>query len=104
MAKVIARRADRPLGLALGALALAASVSALAAETARGQASPNGGELQVNGYTTANQSTPAVAAGPQGDFVVVWGGAGAGDSGSAGIQAKRLGADGAPLGGDLAVN
>lgn len=33
---------------------------------------PQGSQFQVNVYTTGNQTSPAVAADPAGNFVVVW--------------------------------
>jgi hypothetical protein len=50
-------------------------VAALAlggAGTAGAQPSPNGGEFQVNTYTTNDQRVPAVAVDGQGNFVVAW--------------------------------
>jgi|GEM_PF-1910285 len=61
-----------------------------------------GGEQQVNTYTSDNQSGGAVAGGG-GQFVVVWSSDGE-DGGSAGIYARRYGADGAALSGELHGN
>lgn len=66
----------------------------------------DGVQFQVNQYTTGPQSEPGIAAGPDGDFVVVWGSAGSyyGDSSDASIQASRFASDGAPLGPPFVVN
>ncbi len=68
--------------------------------------SPQGGELQVNGYTTSDQLTPAVAMGAGGDFVAVWASLGsAGSDGSSySVQGGRFAADGTPRGADFQVN
>ncbi|MEM6784560.1 MAG: hypothetical protein AAF624_12590, partial [Bacteroidota bacterium] len=47
----------------------------------------NGGEFQVNAYTTNGQSTPVVGLDASGDFVVAWAGEGTGDN--AGVFARR---------------
>lgn len=68
--------------------------------------SPLGGQVQVNTYTASDQAFPAIAADPQGDFVVVWqsnGSAGT-DTNFNSIQARIYGADGAPAGGQFQVN
>jgi hypothetical protein len=64
-----------------------------------------GAEFRVNGATVGNQQEPAVAA-HAGGFVVAWVSTtdeGADGSGTA-VVARRLDADGAPLGDDIAVN
>jgi len=68
-----------------------------------GDGSPVGPEFRVNTYTTGSQSVPAVAGSPTGDFVVVWGGEGAGDPGG-GVFGQRFAASGAPLGPEFRVN
>ncbi len=67
---------------------------------------PATGELQVNSYTTGDQGFPAVAADPQGGFVVAWASAGSDgtDTSSDSIQAQRFEDDGAPLGPQFQVN
>ncbi|KAB2966651.1 MAG: hypothetical protein F9K18_05280 [Thermoanaerobaculia bacterium] len=67
---------------------------------------PLGSPFQVNSYTTANQEYPTVAAGSQGNFVVVWesNGSGGTDQDSLSIQARRFDASGTPLGADFQVN
>jgi hypothetical protein len=57
---------------------------------------PLGGELQVNTYTPGSQRYPAVAAGSDGSFVVVWADLGL-DCGYC-IDARRLDAAGTPVG------
>jgi hypothetical protein len=71
-----------------------------------GDGQPATGEFQVNGYTTGNQGSPAVAADPQGGFVVAWSSAGSdgSDSSGASIQARRLENDGTPSGPEFQVN
>ena len=67
---------------------------------------PLGDEFQVNVYTTASQTTPAVAATPSGEFVVVWdsyGSSGTDPSGYS-VQARRFDADGEPAGEEFQVN
>lgn len=64
------------------------------------------GQFQVNSYTTENQLGPAVAAGVNGGFVVVWTSAGSsgGDTSSYSIQDRALSLTGAPSGSQLQVN
>ena len=64
---------------------------------------PLGPEFQVNSLTSGNQTYPAVAVAPKGDFVVAWEGY---DDGGVewAIQAQRFRADGAPLGGEFRVD
>lgn len=69
-------------------------------------ANPKGTEFQVNTYTTDSQEWPALAVGPEGDFVVVWesiGSYGTDTSGDS-IQAQRYDDSGTPVGGELQVN
>ncbi len=55
-------------------------------------------EFQVNAYTTNLQQRPKVAMDPEGNFVVVWDSWGSPtDSSAYSVQARRFGADGAPL-------
>ena len=63
---------------------------------------PQGAEFRVNTYTAAEQGYPSVATGADGDFVVVWHGAGAGDN--SGVFAQRYDVAGVPLGGEFRVN
>lgn len=68
--------------------------------------SPVGGQIQVNTYTTAEQTRNAVAIDGAGNFVVVWesyGSAGT-DTSLDSIQAQRYAADGSPQGGQFQVN
>jgi hypothetical protein len=62
-----------------------------------------GAELQVNTYTTSNQTESSVALDAAGNFVVVWQSAGQ-DGGSDGIFARRFNATGSPLATELQVN
>jgi uncharacterized repeat protein (TIGR01451 family) len=68
--------------------------------------SPQGGEFQVNTYTTAPQFTPAVAADQSGNFVVIWGSLGSAgtDTDATSIQGQRYASDGSPSGGQFQVN
>jgi hypothetical protein len=67
---------------------------------------PVGNDFQVNSHTTGNQSYPAVAYGPGGEFVVVWQSESSpGDDNShSSIQARRFSADGTPEGDQFQVN
>lgn len=69
---------------------------------------PIGGEFQVDSYTEGPQRSPAVAIGPDGEFLVVWH---SGDSVTTGpdgslssVQAQLFARDGAPVGGEFQVN
>ena len=66
---------------------------------------PNGGEFQVNTYTTDRQELPAVASDPLGNFVVAWTSyADEGGDPVGSIRARRFDAAGIPLGDQFAVN
>jgi len=62
-----------------------------------------GGEFQVNSYTTNHQNNPSITALKDGGFVVSWSSWGQDLSGD-GIYAQRYGADGAKQGGEFLVN
>ena len=68
------------------------------------QGAPAGGEFQVNGYTLYNQSSPDVAVGPAGEFVVVWHSYGLLEDGFSAPHVQRYDADGAPVGGQFQVS
>jgi hypothetical protein len=61
-----------------------------------------GGEFQINSYTTSNQYRPRVASDASGNFVVVWDGTGQGDN--FGIFGQRYDSGGAALGSEFRVN
>jgi hypothetical protein len=61
-----------------------------------------GGEFQINVYTTGYQHQPSIASDAQGNFVVVWAGAGATDP--YGIFGRRLDNEGHPQGAEFQVN
>jgi hypothetical protein len=61
-----------------------------------------GSEFEVNAYTTGNQSLATVASDPNGNFVVVWSGAGAADD--SGIFGQRFNAAGAAQGTEFQAN
>ena len=63
---------------------------------------PQAAELQVNTYTTNNQSVPDIAMGVAGDFVVAWNSYR--DGSTYGIFARRFNAAGAPLATEFQVN
>ncbi len=63
---------------------------------------PQGGEFLVNSYITGSQRGPSVAMDADGDFVVVWGGAGLEDD--SGIYGQRFNADGDAQGIEILVN
>jgi hypothetical protein len=58
-------------------------------------------DFRSNTYTTGNQSQPAVSSAVNGDFVVVWRGAGPGGDG---IHGKRHGADGFAVSNEFQIN
>jgi hypothetical protein len=64
---------------------------------------PQGGEFQVNSYTTLNQQYPAVASQANGDFVVVWLSNGQ-DGAGYGVFGRRFSAAGAAQGNEFRVN
>jgi hypothetical protein len=64
---------------------------------------PQGGEFQVNSFTTGVQNSPSVAMDADGDFVVAWESDGQDGSGR-GILAQRFDAAGNPQGGEFQVN
>jgi hypothetical protein len=64
---------------------------------------PQGGEFQVNTYTTGGQGFPAVASDASGNFVVVWTSDGE-DGSQGGIFAQRYDASGTPRGSEFRVN
>lgn len=80
----------------------------LLAATLSAQPTPVGNELQINTYTTGDQSRPDVATDPDGNFIVVWQSgtlATPGPDGSdAGIQGRRYTSAGVALGSELPVN
>ena len=65
-----------------------------------------GASFQVNSFTTGSQGQPAISAGADGQFVVVWSSNGStgGDSSLTSIQARRFNAAGAALGAEMQVN
>ena len=64
---------------------------------------PIGGDFHVNGYTTGDQGTPAVAALPGGGFVVVWSSVGQ-DGDAGGVFGRRFDAQASPAGPEFQVN
>jgi hypothetical protein len=62
-----------------------------------------GGEFQVNAYTTGYQDFPAVAMDADGDFVVAWESVGA-DGDGEGVASRLYDAAGVPITGELQVN
>ena len=67
---------------------------------------PVGSQFQVNTYTTASQSFPAVSMDADGDFGVVWEswGSSSGDTWYDSVHARRYAADGAPQASSFQVN
>jgi hypothetical protein len=65
-----------------------------------------GGQFQVNTYTTSGQILPSVAAASDGDFVVVWSSAGSfgSDTSILSVQGQRYASSGATQGGQFQVN
>src|SRR5436305_7152134 len=62
-----------------------------------------GPELRVNPTVAGCQGSPAVASAPDGSFVVAWQSQGQ-DGDGWGIFAQRFAANGAPAGGEIAIN
>lgn len=83
-----------------------ASYSSVQARRFDADGQPLGPDFQVNTFTTYYQFQPAVAATPQGSFVVVWASTGSlgSDSIEESVQVRRYDADGDPVGGELQVN
>lgn len=63
---------------------------------------PQGAEFQINAYTSGIQTVPALAAAPDGGFVVVW--QSTHDSDSVGIFGRRFDSVGAPITGEFQIN
>lgn len=83
------------------ALAIAAALPAPALAVPVAGA-PIGGEIAVNDHTEGEQYGAQIAVLPTGGFVVVWAGAGAGDT--SGIHGRRFDIVGTPTGPAFAVN
>jgi hypothetical protein len=68
--------------------------------------SAQGGEFQINSYTTGYQVFPSISSDADGDFVVVWHSAGSSGTDTSGnsIQAQRYASDGSALGTQFQVN
>jgi len=68
--------------------------------------SAQGAQFQVNTYTTASQSVPAVAADADGDFVVVWNSIGSPGTDTSGfsIQGQRYTSNGSTQGAQFQLN
>ena len=70
---------------------------------------PNGGQFQVNTYTTSWQMGADVAFHPSGSFLVLWESINYGvpngpDGSSDAVRGQQFNADGLPIGGEFAVN
>ena len=63
-----------------------------------------GGEFQVNSYTTNRQANPRVSSDPGGNFVVVWASGGGQDGSLYGVFGQRFDAAGSPQGTEFRVN
>src|SRR5262245_17601277 len=70
---------------------------------AAAQPAPLGPEFQVSSAAAGEQVQPAVATDNRGNFVVAWQSQ-ARDGSASRVVARRFGPDGAPLGGDFAVD
>jgi hypothetical protein len=64
---------------------------------------PLGGELAINSYTSASQTTPSVAIDTHGSFLVTWASAGLDDD-LGGVSAQRFSSAGVPRGSEFRVN
>jgi hypothetical protein len=82
------------------------SASSVQARRFRADGTPRGPSFQVNTLTSGEQYQPAVAVAPDGRFVVVWSSdvSSGSDADGRSVQARRFGADGAPLGAEFQVN
>ena len=81
------------------------SLAVLLAETPELQAQAAGSEFLVNTYTISTQRLPAVAAGGNGDFVVVWESDGQdGNPLHPGVFGQRFASAGVALGSEFQVN
>jgi len=69
-------------------------------------ATPSGGEFEINSFTPDDQILAKVGADADGDFVVTWSSRSSAGSDTSGlsIQARRFTADGVPKGADFQVN
>jgi hypothetical protein len=67
---------------------------------------PLGDDLDINSFTTGNQSNPAIVASEDGGFLVVWrsDGSSGSDTSGASIQARAFSPTGVPLAPDVQVN
>jgi len=68
--------------------------------------SAQGGQFQINAYSTDLQVFPSVTAAPGGEFVVVWASSGSSgtDTSSSSIQGQRYASNGSTQGGEFQVN
>lgn len=81
------------------------SQTSIQAQRYAANGAPQGGEFQVNTYTTSYQYTPSLAAAPDGRFVVVWesDGSSGSDTNLSSVQGQRFDAAGAPQGAQFQV-
>ena len=61
-------------------------------------------EFQINTFTQGNQQRPRAGTDAAGNFVVIWNSVDGQDGDLSGVYARRLGADGFPLGDEFLVN
>jgi hypothetical protein len=81
-----------------------AALAAIAAPTfSFGSVLFEGGEFQVNSYTTSDQWMPVVTAAPDGSFIVAWESDGP-DTSSWSVQVKRFDSAGLPIGTEFRAN
>ncbi len=79
------------------------SLQGVFAQRFNGAGVPQGGEFQVNTYTTDTQRRPNAVIDANGNFVIIWDSIGQDGSGK-GIYAQRFNAAGAALGSEFRVN
>ena len=72
--------------------------------TADGQPVPLDNEIQINTFTSGDQSDPRIAARSDGAFIVVWSGASSNTDPDSAIIARQFDASGAPVADDFQVN
>ena len=80
------------------------SLSSIQARLLSSAGVPMASEMQINSYTTGPQSSPAVARGNSGDFLVVWRSRNAPEESSGGIRGQRLTSVGQPVSQEFQVN
>jgi hypothetical protein len=89
-----------------GSFGTDASFSSVQGQRYASNGSPQGGQFQINTYTTLDQNSATVASAAGGDFVVVWTSMGSSGTDTSGysVQGQRFASNGTPQGGQFQVN